>query len=263
MPNLAPTGSQLDHLLDASVHKRRRRHRRPRKRQRVRARQWREKMVRERRARRALTIRDKQQHQQETQRGGKNPSVPVPSKEVPKKNIQTVQAEAAKEVAAARATMAQQQGELSALKIQLSMLQLSKDALQQSAKTAVLGLQSQVSEAQQLQNSASLALRTTKDELHSMTKTSDTFYLKLKQLQKMCTESDVEVSRLLDENTKMLADTRAADEDYEEQERHISQIESIHEDAIDRLHKLQLEANGLRWTTNHLMVTYGVLQEEI
>ena len=215
-------------------------------------------MMRERRARRALAIRDKQQHQQETQRGRKNPSVPVPSKEVPKKNIQTVQAEAA-----ARAAMAQQQGELSALKIQFNMLQLSKDALQQSAKTAVLGLQSQVSEAQQSQNSASLALRTTKDELHSMTKTSDTFYLKLKQLQKIHAESDVEVSRLLDENTKMLADTRAADEDYEEQERHISQIESIHEDAIDRLHKLQLEANGLRWTTNHLMATYGVLQEEI
>ena len=215
-------------------------------------------MMRERRARRALAIRDKQQHQQEMQRGRKNPSVPVPSKEVPKKNIQTVQAEAA-----ARAAMAQQQGELSALKIQFNMLQLSKDALQQSAKTAVLGLQSQVSEAQQLQNSASLALRTTKDELHSMTKTSDTFYLKLKQLQKIHAESDVEVSRLLDENTKMLAGTRAADEDYEEQERHISQIESIHEDAIDRLHKLQLEANGLRWTTNHLMATYGVLQEEI
>ena len=88
-------------------------------------------------------------------------------------------------------------------------------------------------------------------------------YLKLKQLQKIYTESDVEVSRLLDKNAKILADTRAADEDYEEQEMHISQIESIHEDAIDRLHKLHLEANGLRWTTNHLMTTYGVLQEEM
>ena len=129
-------------------------------------------MVRERRARRALAIGTKQQ-QQETQRAARK--MHVPSKEVPQKNVQTVQAGATKEVAAAKAPMAQQQCELSALKSQLSMLQLSKDALQQSAKTAVLGLQSQVSEAQQLQSSVSLALGTNKDELQPMTETSDTF----------------------------------------------------------------------------------------
>ena len=165
---------------------------------------------------------------------------PVSSKEVPRKNVQTVHAGATKRVTVANAALhvAQQQNKLSTLKAQLSALRRSKDGIQQSARTAVLGLRNQVSEAQQLQDSASLVLCNTKDELHCMTKASDTFYLKLKQLQKTYTELDVEVGRLLDESAKMLADTLTADEDYEEQERYISQIESIQEDAIDRLHKL-------------------------
>ena len=65
MPDLAPTGSQLDHLL--VTQRRRRRHRRPRKRQRVRAKEWREKMVKARRVRRALAIHNKQQQQQPQQ----------------------------------------------------------------------------------------------------------------------------------------------------------------------------------------------------
>ena len=85
----------------------------------------------------------------------------------------------------------------------------------------------------------------------------------VEQLQSVHKESEVEVDRLLDEHEKVLADARAAGADYEEQESYIFQVESIHEGAIDTLHKLQLEVNGLRWTTNHLMATYGVLQEEI
>ena len=162
--------------------------------------------------------------------------------------------------------MAQQQCEVSTLKSQLSMLQLSKDALQQSAKTAVLGLQSQVSEAQQLQSSASLALCTTKDEFQSMTETSDTFYLKLKQvegrnselsvaveqLQQLYKKSEVKEDRLLDENDKLRIDARAADDGGEEQEDYISQMEGYS-------CKLQFKANGLQSIINHLMATYGLL----
>ena len=135
-------------------------------------------MVEARRVRRAVAIHNKQQQQRAQKVAG-------PSKEVSMKNFQTVQAEAAKEVTVARAAMKHQQDELSALRNQLSTLQLSKDALQQAAKTAVLGLQSQVLETQQLHNSASLALSVTKGELHSLSKSNDTLHVAVGQLQQL------------------------------------------------------------------------------
>ena len=95
--------------------------------------------------RRAVAIHNKQQHQ----RAGAQ-KVPGPSKEVSMKNFQTVQAEAAKEATVARATIAQQQDELSALQSKFELLQLLKDELQKSAQIAVLGLQDRASEAQRL-----------------------------------------------------------------------------------------------------------------
>ena len=60
-------------------------------------------------------------------------------------------------------------------------------------------------------------------------------------------ESEAEVDRLFDENSKLRADIRAADEDYEEQECYISQVE--------------LKANGPQEIFSHLTATH--LQEEM
>ena len=62
-------------------------------------------------------------------------------------------------------------------------------------------------------------------------------------------ESEAEVDRLFDENSKLRADIQAADEDYDEQECYISQVE--------------LKANGLQGILNHLMATHELLHEEI
>jgi len=261
MPDLAPTGSQLDHLL--VTQRRRRRHRRPRKRQRVRAKEWRERMVKARRVRRSLAIHTKQQ-QQRAQK------VPGPSKGVSMKNFQAVQAEAASKVAVATTALTQTQDELRALKCCFESLQRSKDELQKSARTAVLGLQNQASEAQRSHRVTTMALDAVKDELRIFQDTlhdhdeqaaehKATALLAADNLKQMhgayattrshYEESEAEVDRLLDENFKLRADIQAADEDYEEQECYISQVE--------------LKANSLQGILNHLTATHKLLQEEI
>ena len=186
------------------------------------------------------------------------------------KNFQTVQAEAAKEATVARATIAQQQDELSALQSKFELLQLSKDELQKSARTAVLGLQDRASEAQRLRAVTVLALDTTKDELQSLHKDHNVVKQQvaehkatallatdnLEQLLKIHTESESEADRLLDENFKLRIDARAADEEYEEQEDYISQVEAFQM-------QLQFKANGLQGILNYLMATYMLLQEEV